>query len=185
MLKFNSETHQYYFEIPSVSAILRATVFKDKYKNVPEHILQAAADFGTAIHDAIERDNDIFLDDLQKEKFNEYQEIKKENNIKIVAQEQMVYYDGDVKYAGRYDMLAEIDDELTLIDTKTTYSLDKKYISYQLSFYAMALERLGHSPKKLAAVWLPKRKKGKLVYIDRVPNERLLEVLREYEAISK
>ena len=80
MLKFNSETHQYYFEIPSVSAILRATVFKDKYKNVPEHILQAAADFGTAIHDAIERDNDIFLDDIQKEKFKEYKDCRSRAN---------------------------------------------------------------------------------------------------------
>lgn len=185
MLKFNSETHQYYFEIPSVSQILRATVFKDKYKNVPEHILQAAADFGTAIHDAIERDNDIFLDDIQKEKFKEYQEIKKEHNIKIVAQEQMVYFDGEVKYAGRYDMLAEINGELTLIDVKTTYALDKEYISYQLSFYAMALEKMGYPPKKLAPIWLPKRKKGKLVYVERIPNERLLEVLREYETISK
>lgn len=160
-------------------------MFKDKYKNVPEHILQAAADFGTGIHDAIERDNDIFLDDIQRAKFNDYQEIKKENDIKIVAQEQMVYHDGEVKYAGRYDMLAEIDGELTLIDVKTTYALDKEYISYQLSFYAMALERLGHSPKKLATVWLPKRKKGQLVYVERVPNERLLEVLREYETNSK
>ena len=82
-------------------------------------------------------------------------------------------------------MLAEINGELTLIDVKTTYALDKKYISYQLSLYAMALEKLGYPPKKLAPIWLPKRKKGQLVYVDRVPNERLLEVLREYETISK
>ena len=59
------------------------------------------------------------------------------------------------------------------MDVKTTYAVDKKYLSYQLTMYAMAYEQM-HEKKidKLAGIWLPKKSKGKLVDVERLPRRR-------------
>lgn len=90
----------------------------------------------------------------------------------------MVFYDGEIKYAGTYDCLADILGAKVLIDIKTTYKLDLDYLSYQLSFYAMAI------PEKIDALyvlWLPKKGKAKFIKIDRVPDEILKETLKRYK----
>ena len=48
---FDSETHLLVKrkKIPSVSQILSATIFKNKYKDVPPAVLNAAAEFGTNV----------------------------------------------------------------------------------------------------------------------------------------
>jgi len=130
MLKFDSEKHQYYMEIPSVTQIIRSVVLPNQYDGVPQHILDKAAEYG------------------------------------------------EIKYAGTYDCLADILGAKVLIDIKTTYKLDLDYLSYQLSFYAMAI------PEKIDALyvlWLPKKGKAKFIKIDRVPDEILKETLKRYK----
>lgn len=178
MLKFDSEKHQYYMEIPSVTQIIRSVVLPNQYDGVPQHILDKAAEWGTAIHDAIERDSSVMLDEEQTLLFNSYKKLVDEHHIKIIKKEQMVFYDGEIKYAGTYDCLADILGAKVLIDIKTTYKLDLDYLSYQLSFYAMAI------PEKIDAlyvIWLPKKGKAQFIKIDRVPDEILKETLKRYK----
>lgn len=180
-VEFIPTTHQYLVNgviTPSVSQLLRDTLFADKYSDVPEFVLKKAAAFGTAVHHAIEHDDDSLLDDTQKRVFADYKHLIDKHGITPTKHEQIVYT-GD--YAGTFDMLAQIDGEEVLVDIKTTYNLDIDYLSWQLSLYAYAYGHQG----KLYAIWLPKRKKGKVVEIPRVEEFEIIELLEAYNALQK
>jgi hypothetical protein len=182
MIEFIKETHTYLVDgivTPSVSTILKATIFENKYQDVPEAILKNAAEFGTAIHDAIEHNDPILLDDTQHEVYERWVVLKEKNNIEPVEQEQMIHYEQE--YAGTFDMIANIKGNKCLVDIKTTYNLDKEYLSWQLSMYALAK---GHDGD-LYAVWLPKRKKAQLVKIERKEPHQIQELLEVYYALQK
>ena len=87
----------------------------------------------------------------------------------------MIQYQG--KYAGRFDMIANIKGELSLCDIKTTAELDEEYLSYRLSYYELAM---GKTFEKLYAIWLPKKDIGQVVEIKRKPREVLIEKLNEF-----
>lgn len=178
MIEFIKETHQYVVDgvlVPSATTILRATVFADKYKDIPQYILDNAADFGNAIHEAVETGDGWHLDEQQYKVYQEYINLVKTANIRPVAHEQMIAY--NYAYAGTYDMEAMIDGKLCLVDIKTTYKLDIEYLSWQLTMYAMAS---GKKYEKLYAIWLPKRGGAKLVEIPRKSNGDVLKLLEEY-----
>lgn len=183
MLEYIEQIHQYLYEgvlIPSVSQILHKYLFKDKYKDVPKVILEAKASYGSTLHEAIEKyENNLLLPKLniyQEISMGRYKEIKQENKIEVIKQEEMVCYKGI--YAGRFDMIAKVNGLESLIDIKTTAELDLEYLSWQLSLYELAY---GKRFKKLYALWLPKKELGKLVEIKRKTKkeiEKLLEELR-------
>jgi len=182
MVKFIKETHQYTVDgilVPSVSTILRETIFTDKYKAVPDFILKRAAEFGTAVHDAIEHDDNLLLTEEQDRVYQEWKRLQKEEDIVPLEQEQIVHFEKE--YAGTFDMIANIKGEKCLVDIKTTYNLDLEYLSWQLSMYALAY---GHEGK-LYAVWLPKKGNGQLVEIEPTPNEQIYELLEAYHALHK
>lgn len=182
MVKFIKETHQYTVDgilVPSVSTILKETIFTDKYKDVPDFVLKRAAEFGTAVHDAIEHDDNLLLTEEQDRVYQEWKRLQEEENIVPLEQEQIVHFEKE--YAGTFDMIANIKGEKCLVDIKTTYRLDLEYLSWQLSMYALAY---GHEGK-LYAVWLPKKGKGKLVKIEPTPNEQIYELLEAYHALHK
>lgn len=182
MVKFIKETHQYTVDgiiVPSVSTILKETIFTDKYKAVPEFILKRAAEFGTAVHDAIEHDDNLFLTEEQDRVYQEWKRLQKEEDIVPLEQEQIVHFEKE--YAGTFDMIANIKGEKCLVDIKTTYNLDLEYLSWQLSMYALAY---GHEGK-LYAVWLPKKGNGKLVEIETKPYEQIHELLEAHHALHK
>lgn len=182
MIKFNESTHTYTLNgkvLPSVSTILGATIFKDKYKDVDPYILQRAAQFGTGVHKAIEINDYFGLDDLQYTVFKRYKRLCKKHDIKPIAHEQIVYTD---KYAGTLDMIALIDNVNCLVDVKTTYHLDREYLSWQLSYYQKAYMET-HNAKpfdKMYAIWLPRRKGAELVEIQPKSNKELDDLLNEY-----
>ena len=181
MVEFLKDTHTYLVDgiiVPSVSTILSQTIFADKYKDVPDFVLQRAAEFGTAIHNAIEHDSDDGLTDEQQVVYNRWLKLKAKHNIKAVEQEQIIHLGH--QYAGTFDMMAEINGELCLVDIKTTYNLDKEYLSWQLSLYAYAKEFGG----KLVAIWLPKRKGAELFEIEPKPHYEIDKLLEVYYALQ-
>ena len=65
----------------------------------------------------------------------------------------MVFYDGEIKYAGTYDCLADILGQKCLLTSRHTYKLDLIFI-LPIIVYAMAI------PEKIDALyvlWLPKK----------------------------
>ena len=191
MIEFIEEEHIYLYEgviIPSVSEILHF-IFPDKYKDVDKEILNKKALYGSKVHETIEclgQDKTLpELDQNQEFSLHQYKRLKEKFNIKVISQEQMINYNDD--YAGRFDMIATVNDELSLCDIKTTAVLDKEYLSWQLSFYELAHMSMYHTKKfeKLYAIWLPKKEYGQLVEIERKPTSELLRVLKEFKESRK
>lgn len=163
--------------VPSVTEILQR-IFPDKYKNVPRETLIRKATYGTIIHNYIEQYEKgvitIKLNYIQEASFSQYLRLKDKHNINILEQEKIVNYK-DI-YAGRYDIKANINGELCLCDIKTTASLDKEYLSWQLSLYEYAS---GEKFDKLYAIWLPKKDIGRLVEIKRKSKKEINKLLEE------
>lgn len=179
MIEFVEEMHVYLYNgviLPSVSKILRK-IFPNKYDNIPKWILERKAKYGTEVHNIIEKleKGEYYYteDESIKNSIADYLKLKNENNIKVISQEQMVHYKH--YYAGRYDMIAEVNGNKSLCDIKTTSKLDEEYLSWQLSLYELAT---GERFKKLYAIWLPKNEEGKLVEIKRIPKKKILDLLK-------
>ena len=193
-IAFLDEPHIYLVNgiiTPSVSEILHF-IFPDKYKGVNRRILNKKAEYGTTIHEAIEMyeaniktmsieeafDVTIQAKELtyiQEASLRQYVKLKREKKIIVLEQEKMVEYQR--MYAGRYDMIANIDGDTSLCDIKTTAELDEEYLSWQLSYYELAT---GKTFDKLYAIWLPKKGLGVLKEIKRKPKELLLKKLNEF-----
>lgn len=187
MIEFVEEEHLYIYDgviIPSVSEILKF-IFPEKYKDVPDYILQNKAEYGSLVHELVEQlENGKTIEELKQDyEFNyiveasleQHLRLKKEYEIETISQEEMVCYKG--LYAGRYDSEAMIKGELSLIDRKTTAELDEEYLSWQLSYYELAK---GKRYKKLYVEWLPKKGLGKIVEIKRKSKKELIEMLEKY-----
>ncbi len=185
-VRFDEFTHTYYLGdkvIPSVTQILQE-VFPDKYKGVPKDVLQKKAEYGTQVHKFIEiietkkpkrplayikryYKPDIY----QIESIKQYLEIKKQKGISVLESEKKVVYKD--LYAGTLDMVAKVNDKLTIVDIKTTSILDKEYVSWQTSLYEKAYK----SVEELYVLWLPKGHLGKLEKVERIDNELLEAVI--------
>ena len=195
MITFLEEPHIYLVNgviTPSVSEILHF-IFPDKYKGVDKITLNKKAEYGTTIHESIEmyeaNIKTMGLDEafsvvvqtkelnyIQEASLRQYVKLKNENHIEVIKQEQMIHYKD--KYAGRFDMIAQVGNDLSLCDIKTTAELDIEYLSWQLSLYEFAY---GKKFDKLYAIWLPKKELGKLVEIKRKSESEILKLIEDYE----
>ena len=180
MIEYVDEAHLYLYNgviIPSVSQVLREKVFPNKYKNVPKWILEKKASYGTEVHEDIEKLEAGEVIEVSSVYINEglkqYGKLKKEYNFNVLEQEQIVCYKG--LYAGRFDMIFEMDGKRCLCDIKTTAELDKDYIAWQLSMYELAY---GDDFDKFYCIWLPKGGLGKLIEIEKIEKEKILEIVR-------
>ena len=167
MIEYIDEIHTYLYNgviIPSVTQILQEKLFKDKYRDIPDFILEKKAKYGSRVHSIIEK----------IENNEEYEEIKNKYKIKVISQEQVVCYKGI--YAGKYDMIAKVGNDICLVDIKTTYEVDEEYLSWQLSMYELAI---GREFDKLYCLWLPKGGVGKLIEVKRKSKEEIEKVIKE------
>jgi hypothetical protein len=191
MIEFIEESHTYLIDgviTPSVSEILHF-IFPDKYKNVNQKVLNQKAEYGSKVHEAIEcleQNKDLPKLDINQEfSLGQYKRLKEKNNINVLMQEQIINY--QTEYAGRFDMVAMVNGNLSLCDIKTTAQLDKEYLSWQLSFYELANMSVYHTEQfeKLYAIWLPKKGYGELIEIERKSINELLRVIKEFKESRK
>ena len=180
MIEYLDEEHLYLVDgiiVPSVTQILQK-VFPNKYKDIPKWILNNKANYGTEVHKAIEdleNGKVIEIDSVYvNESLKQFGRLKRENQMEVIEQEQMIHY--EYFYAGRFDMIANVNGKRCLCDIKTTAELDKDYLSWQLSMY-----ELGYGEKfdKFYCIWLPKGGLGKLVEIERLEKENIRSILIE------
>ena len=180
MIEFIEQGHIYLKDgiiVPSVSEILHY-IFPEKYKGIPNWVLEKKAEYGTKVHYAIEcLEQNKKLPNLnfyQELSLGQYKEIKEKNKIEVIEQETIVSY--EYEYAGRLDMIAFVNNKLCLVDIKTTADLDEESLSWQLSLYELAYGRKFYD---LYCLWLPKGKNGKLVKIKRKTKKEILKKLGE------
>lgn len=159
-LEFEEENHIYRLNgiiIPSVSNILEP-LSRAKYSRVDERTLDRAAERGTSVHDSIENFIKYGVVDVNPEYrgyFNGFHEWWEKTKPVPVGSELRVYHKV-MQYGGTIDLLAYIDDELTLIDFKSTYSLIDMICGVQLEGYAQALESHGIKVAKKMILHLKK-----------------------------
>lgn len=189
VLKFDEETHTYTLGgkvLPSVTSILDAVLFHDKYNGVDEETLKLASEKGRLIHKEI---SDYILDGKIgfTEELNNFIKLKKEKELDLLDSEFIV---ANNKYAGTVDLMFYYKGKLCIGDIKTTYNLDKEYVSWQLSLYKYLYEsrvsRLCPYPidfdgnyveiKELYAIWL-RDDKAKFEKVEMKSKEQVEEVL--------
>lgn len=160
VVSFRSSDHKYFVngkEVPSVSELLNRK-FGSKYGNVRPEILKAASDYGTEVH----RQLDEFIRKRREDPScpidSEFDEVKgyflyleplfKINPIiteKVVA---LYNKNNEVVACGRFDMLCYLNGKLTLVDFKTTSSIDRQHVSGQLNLYLTAAYQSGYIDNK-------------------------------------
>lgn len=183
IINFNEDLHEYTIEghnVPSVTQILATTVFPDKYSNVDEETLKKASIRGKMIHKEIEDYINNNEEGFTSEFYN-FKDIVKDNNLKDLSSETIVS-NGEI--AGTIDLFARMEDKNILADIKTTYELDKEYVSYQLSFYRYILKSYGVEIDELYAIWL-RGNEYKFEKVEIKSDEVLLEILSDFQNGTK
>ena len=158
---FDAETHTYHLDgviLNGVTSTLIKRAFPDKYKDVDPSVLARAAEKGHALHEAIEFYDNFGHTDNEDPRIESYERLKKDNNLRTIANEYLV--SDEKHYASSIDivMLNE-KDEICLVDTKTTYALDRQSTGLQLSIYKMLFEMQnpGLSVEHIYVLWLPNK----------------------------
>ena len=187
-VEYFDDVHKYLVNgviVPSVTEILEK-IFPNKYKNVPRETLMRKATYGTIIHNYIEQyEKGLITQELnyiQEASFRQYLKLKDKYNIEVLEQEKIVNYK-DI-YAGRFDIYGEVNGVISLCDIKTTASVDKEYLKYQLNLYRFA-SKDKNKIKKLYAIWLAKKDIGKLVEIEIMSDKEIEKLLKKVEEIWK
>lgn len=144
MIRFDEAEHKYYDgekELISVTTLLRKHGLAPDYSGVSQEVLNRKAERGTLIHEEIENFNKTGEIGFTREvdEFANYllNHGLKRDEIKVIASEQIVYND---IVAGKFDLLIEDNGEIIIADIKTTYSLHKESVAWQLSLYAYLLK---------------------------------------------
>lgn len=172
-LDFEDKTHTYRLNglvIPSVSSIMEP-LNAEKYKGISDIALSNAADKGTIVHNSIENWIKFGIDDTPTEYrgyFEGFLEFWKKNNPQVIGSEIRTYHKL-LAYGGTIDLLAYIEEALTLIDFKTTYVVSDMTCGVQLEGYAQALA--SHGIKVDRKMILHLAKDGKRKEIDYPVND--------------
>lgn len=160
---FIPESHEYLLAgvlLHGVTSTLIKRAFPDKYKGVSEETLAKAAKKGHDLHESIEfHDHFGTVDfDSADPRIAHYERLKEKFGLTTIANEYLV--SDERYYASQIDIVAlDRDGNICLIDTKTTYELDKASTGLQLSIYKWLFELQNPDLKveRIFAMWLPNR----------------------------
>ena len=135
MINFNEEKHEYTLDgkvLISVTQLMKKHGLSPNYGDVPAAVLRAKAERGTLIHKEIENFIKTGEIGFTTEMLN-FRKYVDANKISILASEIIAYND---VAAGTVDLLLG---DGVIADIKTTASLHKDAISWQLSIYNFLL----------------------------------------------
>lgn len=187
---FRSEDHTYWLadkQLQGITSTLLRRAFPDKYADVDPEVLANAARRGTQLHEAIAFADRFGADDGADKRVLNYLRLKEEHRLTTVENEYLV---SDLEqYASSVDIVMENDrGEVCLVDTKTTYSLDRRSVTLQLSIYRRFFERQNPELKvaHIYALWLPNRDESICQLIELSPyDDETLDRLFQAEAEDK
>ena len=153
---FDPAEHKYFVnnkEVPSITTLLQEH-YGNKYAAVRPDILQASARYGTNVHAELEHYINLRKKDPKVVIQSEYDEVKNYFNfvediykiVPVMTEKVVVLYgpDGEVAAAGRFDMLCTVDGKTTLVDFKTTSTINRQSVSAQLNLYLTGLLQSGY-----------------------------------------
>lgn len=165
---FDEQKHEYLLgekKLSGITHIIHQYICKDKYDGVSDETLKAASDRGSSIHKMIELLVCGFPILDKAPEVDNFIKLQLETGIHFIESEYLV--SDETNFATKIDL---VDDVHNLYDIKTTYELDKEYLSWQLSIDAYLFElQNGFPAGKLYGLWL-RDEKCKLVEVQRIDN---------------
>lgn len=178
---FDSEEHRYFLngkELSGITGLLHKHVFPQMYADIPQFVLDRAAERGTMVHESIELYDAGFEPKKSTPELDNYKRIKAENGLTTVANEYLVT-DKEHFASGIDLVLSDKDDNIMLADTKTTSVLHKDYVRFQLSIYAYLFELQNPELKvsKLYALWL-RGDKSEFTEVERIDTAVIKDLLQ-------
>lgn len=187
-IEFDEPTHTYHVdgvEYPCVSDILRF-LRSEVYKDIPESVLQIAADRGTRVHkqtEQLDKTGTCEVDFDTKHHILEYKAFRKKYDP-IWNMTERPLWNPELCYCGTIDRYGLIDRKNWLIDIKTVSSPNVMMIGAQLSGYAMMLEANGYLVERIGYLHLYKDKKFRLKELTR-DDELFKACLKIHTATAK
>ena len=188
---FNEDEHTYTLNgkpLSGITTLLQRQLFASEYAGIPEHILKAAADYGTSVH--------VSCEDFDKNWINDgTQEVQDYINLchtHGLIHEQSEYTVTDTQnYASNIDKVFRVDEAtFHLADIKTygTMTPEKiEKVSWQLSIYAYLFELQNTKAKvdQLYVIHLRNKEKkdgtmdhiSDLIPVKRIPADLCKELL--------
>ena len=143
-IEFYEDKHQYVVDgicLPSITQLL-TKIFPNKYKDVPDWMLQSAAEKGTMVHKAIQDYCEKGIESDLPELYN-FKFLKKRYGFDVINNERPVVLEiaGIPVAAGTYDMEIGMNGQIGGCDIKRTAKLDFTYLKYQLNLYREAVKQ--------------------------------------------
>ena len=177
---FNQEEHTYSLNgmaLKGITGMIKSQLFPDMYKDIPQWILDRAAERGTMVHESIELFDAGFEPKETIPELESYKRIKRENGLATLANEYIVT--DREHFASGIDLVLSKGEDIILTDIKTTYTLNKEYVRWQLSIYAYLFELQNPELKvsKLYALWL-RDDKSEFAEIKRVEIDTIKDLLQ-------
>ena len=179
-VQFHEDGHTYELNGEQFSGVtpIIAWLFPDTYKGIPQSILNAAAEYGSLIHEKCELADDMgIVDDPIVQGYVDLCEAK---GVKMIASEYLV---SDEAYgvASSIDKLTEDGD---ICDIKTTSKVHIPNVTLQTSIYAWLFERqnAGMQVRNLYCIWLPKPQyeQPDFIQLQRVPSSICEQIVDLY-----
>lgn len=141
-LTFDDATHTYRFDgqvVPGVTSILAPLT---GYGSVPARVLEAAAEFGKAVHKTCELDDlgelyEAALDPALAPYLNAWRQFSADHSVEWEQIERPVYH-STLRYAGTPDRYGLVKGRFAVVDIKSTAELYPA-VGPQLAAYANAL----------------------------------------------
>lgn len=178
---FNQEDHRYFLngkELKGITGLIKAQLFPNKYKDIPQYILERAAERGSFVHESIELYDGGFEPAESSSELNNYKRIKAAKGFETLVNEYLVT---DREYfASAIDLVFTNNvEEIILADIKTTSVLDKEYCRWQLSIYAYLFELQNPTLKvsELYAIWL-RGEDSEIVKLERIDSSTIKDLLQ-------
>lgn len=142
VVEFNPINHSYKVDgvdVLSVSQLCKLANPK-MYQGVDQNVLTRAAHKGSMLHDQIEKYENHGIESNAIE-FKNYLRVKDRLGFKKEMTERMVIVKSRNKVicAGRFDLLATMDQERVLMDFKRTSHIHLDYVRLQLNLYRLGI----------------------------------------------
>ncbi len=185
---FDEMNHTYHLgkkQLQGITGTLVKRAFPDTYKDIPEAVLMKAAERGGMIHNSFELFCTVFASDISiypnpSQELRDFSDMLQAYGLRHVESEYLVT-DGK-NFASAIDgIFADADDNIYLVDYKTTSTLHYDNVSLQLSIYARWFEEMNPKlrVKEIVCMWF-KDGKSKFQPLPRVSEEKIDDLVKAY-----
>lgn len=160
ILKFLEDGHVYMLgleRLPCVSDLCRF-LSREVYREAPVWQMEAAAERGTAVHqaaEALDRSGRAEIEEEYLPYLEAYAAFLREHTVSWDLIEHPDYHPV-LRYAGTLDRYGTVDGRKTLLDIKTTYQVQKPLCAASLNLYRKILEARGKQVDRMVILHLQK-----------------------------